>query len=82
MRRVAYEDGLWELGRLGVMPLVCNGGRLGGLAGFAVNGGDMGGGEAVIAAIPSTTPPSSSVRSIATSSAQSMATPGRSKLLT
>jgi hypothetical protein len=53
MRRVAYEDGLWELGRLGVMPLVCNGGRLGGLAGLAANGGDMVGGEAVIAAIPS-----------------------------
>jgi hypothetical protein len=70
MRRVAYEDGLWELGRLGVMPLVCNGGRLGGLAGFAANGGDMVGGEAVIAAIPSLAAPASPLRAVATSSAQ------------
>lgn len=48
---MVYEVGLWELVRLGVTPLVTNGGRVGWLEEAPAMGGDIVGGEAVIVAI-------------------------------
>jgi hypothetical protein len=50
-RRTAQEVGRWDDVRRGVMPLVVRGGRGGGEDAAAFMGGDMVGGDAVMAAI-------------------------------